>query len=227
MKGKDIFSFCGSSLNNISLYLKQSLCSRSCIVPFVVLAISKYFWTWLSKVAYLMLIKLWSSHIFLPIGFIIIDVKQADSWFRLPSLIFAHISKTERQVFLPESYLCPGHVIVLLLCFLCLQRDILRHRFCFVLQNTCSSKLQETNKKNIFFGQKFSHCIWHSTIHGINLAIRPYMAKIFQNDSVWQSCLFFNKKNKSKKMAIRMRSIRLHLAIYYSSRCPQYIYESP
>ncbi len=46
MKGKDIFSFCGSSLNEISLYLKykkawihrrkvlDSLCSRSCIVPF-------------------------------------------------------------------------------------------------------------------------------------------------------------------------------------------------
>ena len=46
MKGKDNFSFCGSSLNDISLYLKQkeawihrrkvldSLCSRSCIVPF-------------------------------------------------------------------------------------------------------------------------------------------------------------------------------------------------
>ena len=46
MKGKDSFSFCGSSLNDISLYLKQeeawihhrkvlnSLCSHSCIVPY-------------------------------------------------------------------------------------------------------------------------------------------------------------------------------------------------
>ncbi len=46
MKGKDNFSFCSSSLNDISLYLKQkkawihrrkvldSLRSRSCIVPF-------------------------------------------------------------------------------------------------------------------------------------------------------------------------------------------------
>ncbi len=47
MKGKDNFSFCGSSLNDNSLYLEgkkawihrrkvlNSLCSRSCIVPFV------------------------------------------------------------------------------------------------------------------------------------------------------------------------------------------------
>ena len=47
MKGKDNFSFCGSSLNNISLYLKQkkawihgrkvldSLCSRSCMMMIV------------------------------------------------------------------------------------------------------------------------------------------------------------------------------------------------
>ena len=46
MKIKDNFSFCGSSFKDISLYLKQkkalihhrkvlnSLCSRSCIVPF-------------------------------------------------------------------------------------------------------------------------------------------------------------------------------------------------
>ena len=46
MKGKDNFSFCGSSLNDISLYLKQkkawihrrkelnTSCSCSCIVPF-------------------------------------------------------------------------------------------------------------------------------------------------------------------------------------------------
>ena len=46
MKGTDNFSFCGSSLNDINLYLKQknawihrrkmldSLCSCSCIVPF-------------------------------------------------------------------------------------------------------------------------------------------------------------------------------------------------
>ena len=48
---------------------------------------------------------------------------------------------------------------------------------------------------------------YHISIHGINLAIRPYLAKTFKNDSVWQIHVFFSiRKIKVKKiMASRMQ----------------------